>query len=168
LEPKNPLYCNNMATVLVDQGRIREALGHLRDAHGEAAAYYNLGYLLNKKGQTQTAMQYFALAVKADPSMEAARRWLEYLQSSTGRARMAQLPMAAGVRVTSPPTMPQPEDMLPPEEPMPQRLPPTAWRGSVCDDPPRPGVSYDGAAAPAAPLPPPLRNAALRPLPRVY
>ena len=62
LAPKNPRYRNNIAAVLVDQGRLREAFTHLQEVHGEAAAYYNMGYLLNKKGQTQAAMQHFVLA----------------------------------------------------------------------------------------------------------
>ncbi len=88
LAPKNPRYRNNIATVLVDQGRLHDAFAHLQAAHGEAAAYYNMGYLLNKKGQTQAAMQHFALALKADPSMAAAQRWLEYLQRSTAQDRL--------------------------------------------------------------------------------
>ena len=84
LAPKNPRYRNNIATVLVDQGRLQDAFAHFQAAYGEAAAYYNVGYLLNKKGQTQAAMQHFALALKADPSMVAAQRWLDYLQRSTG------------------------------------------------------------------------------------
>ena len=46
-----------------------EAFAHLKEAHGEAAAYYNLGYLLNKRGQTQAAMQHFSQAIRVDPSM---------------------------------------------------------------------------------------------------
>ena len=56
--------------------------------HSEAAAYYNLGYLLNKKGQTQAAMQHFVLALRADPSMIAAQQWIEYLQKKTTQARV--------------------------------------------------------------------------------
>ena len=63
MAPKNPLYRNNIATVLVDQCRFREAFTNLREVHSEAAAYYNLGCLLNKKGNTPAAMQNFALAL---------------------------------------------------------------------------------------------------------
>ena len=94
LAPKNRLYRNNIATVLVDQGKWREAFEHLREVHGDAAAYYNMVYLLNKKDQTQAAMQHFALALKADPSTYAARRWGEHLQHSTAQARLRQPPAA--------------------------------------------------------------------------
>jgi tetratricopeptide (TPR) repeat protein len=167
LDPKNPLYRNNIATVLVDKGEVREAFGHLREVHSDAAAYYNIGYLLNKKGQPQAAMQSFALAVKADPSMDAARRWLEYLQRTTAQARLSQLPMSTGVRVTSPPATPQVDALSQREEPTPQRLPPTTLSKPTSEGPTLPGISYDWSAAPAAPMPPPSTNSAVRPLPRM-
>jgi Tfp pilus assembly protein PilF len=161
LDAKNPLYRNNIAAVLVDQGRISEALPHLRAAHDDAATYYNLGYLLNKKGQSQMALQYFRLALQADPSMEAARRWVLYLQHTMAQARVATNPIAAGVRVITPPQEAEP---TPPEEP-PRRLPPTTARVSAADDS-APGVAYGSSTPPTAPLPPSLSNPALRPLPR--
>jgi tetratricopeptide (TPR) repeat protein len=90
LDPRNTRYRNNIATVLVDQGKTREAFEHLRQSLGEAAAYYNLGYLLNKKGQTQAALQHFTYAVQADPSMDAAQKWVDYLQRETSQARAPQ------------------------------------------------------------------------------
>ena len=101
IAPKNPLYRNNIATVLVDQCRFRDAFAHLKEVHGEAAAYYNLGYLLNKKGQTQAAMQNFAMALRADPSMVAAQRWIDYLEKTTTQARLPHHPTAEGLRITT-------------------------------------------------------------------
>jgi tetratricopeptide (TPR) repeat protein len=164
LAPKNPLYRNNMATMLVDQGRLREAFAHLEAAHGEAAAYYNLGYLLNKKGQTQAAMQHFSLALKADPSMVPAQRWLEYLQRSTAQVRVAQRPAADGLRSAG--ERPREEPSAPPNEPMPSRLPPTASSEPASDAPTLPGILYDRSGVPAAPMPPPSGNSAVQPLPR--
>jgi tetratricopeptide (TPR) repeat protein len=163
LDPKNPLYRNNIAAALVDQGRISEALVHLRAAHDDAAACYNLGYLLNKKGQPQAALQYFQLALASDPSMEAARRWVVYLQRTMAQARIASNPIASGVRVITPP--PQEAEPALPEEPPPRRLPPTAGRQSAADDA-TPGVAYGSSPPPTAPLPPTLNNSSLRPLPR--
>jgi tetratricopeptide (TPR) repeat protein len=101
LDPKNIRYQNNIATVLVDQGKLRDAFEHLRKVHGEATAYYNLGYLLNKKGQTQAAIQHFSLALQTDPSMIPARNWLEYLEKKTTQARLPQHPAAGALRITS-------------------------------------------------------------------
>jgi tetratricopeptide (TPR) repeat protein len=154
LEPKNRLYRNNIASVLVDQNRIREAFTHLREAHGEAAAYYNLGYLLNKKGQTQAAMQQFAWALKTDPSMDAARRWLDYLQRTTTQARLPQHPAAMGVKIISGPATSTDATLQPSENPMPRRLPPTTLYDPHPDASVLPGISYEPSPALVAPLPP--------------
>ena len=79
MQPKNALYRNNMATVLVEMNRMQEAYSHLRVVHSEPACYYNIGFLLNKKGKTQDAAQHFAMAYQLDPSMTQAKEWLERL-----------------------------------------------------------------------------------------
>ena len=163
LAPKNPRYRNNIATVLVDQGRLHDAFAHFQAAHGEAAAYYNMGYLLNKKGQTQAAMQHFALALKADPSMAAAQRWLEYLQRSTARDGWSQHPAASGVKIISERVR---EEASSPDEPTPRRLPPTPSADPSSDGPSLRGVSQGRSAVPTAPMPPESGNSALQPLPR--
>jgi hypothetical protein len=168
LEPANPLYRNNIATVLVDQEKFREAFDQLRQVHNEAAAYYNLGYLLTKKGKNQAALHSFSCALQVDPSMGAARQWVDHLQRTMAQERLAQHPSGAGVKVVS--TPPQQEmDAVPPEEPQPQRLPPTtpttAWRSAGSQA--MPGISYDNSSSGDAPLPPSSSNPSLRPLPRV-
>jgi Tfp pilus assembly protein PilF len=80
LQPGKRLYRNNIATVLVETGRVDAALEHLRAAHHEAVACYNLGYLLEKKGQPALAATFFAKALEKDPSLTAAQVWLERLQ----------------------------------------------------------------------------------------
>lgn len=164
LDPKNRLYRNNIATVLVDQGKLREAFDHLKKGHNAAAAYYNMGYLLNKKGHTQAAMQHFELALRTDPSMNEARRWVEYLQRTTAHAQKPRQPASTVARADDKPLAAQ---KVRPEAPTPQRLPPTRLRRPVIEGPTSPGVTYERPTAPAAPLPPPTTNAALRPLPRV-
>lgn len=81
INPDKTLYRNNIATVLVAEGRIDEALAHLTDAHGPAVAHYNIGYLLNKQGRRDQALQQFQLALQAEPSMAPAREWIEALSS---------------------------------------------------------------------------------------
>jgi Tfp pilus assembly protein PilF len=107
LAPKSARYRNNMAMVLVDHGKVPEAFEHLRQVHGEAASYYNLGYLLNKKGQTQAAIQHFSLALRADPTMLPAQQWVQRLQRTTTQARLPQHPAAGALRITS--NRPQPD-----------------------------------------------------------
>lgn len=84
LMPDRVLYRNNIATVLVAQGRVDEALVHMTDAHGVAAAHYNIGYLLNKRGRQRQALNHFALALQADPKMTAAQDWVDSLSAQAG------------------------------------------------------------------------------------
>ncbi|RMF87751.1 MAG: tetratricopeptide repeat protein, partial [Planctomycetota bacterium] len=79
LAPKSTLYRHNLATVLVQMGETDQALRHLKAVHDEATAYYNLGFLLQKKGDRASAAYYFAQAVKANPNFEEAKLWLQAL-----------------------------------------------------------------------------------------
>jgi tetratricopeptide (TPR) repeat protein len=85
LDPRNLLYRNNCATVLVEQNRLAEAFAVMREVHGDAAAYYNLGYMLHKKGDLPAAEHHFAQALRVDPRMAAAQRWLNYLHHQDRR-----------------------------------------------------------------------------------
>jgi Tfp pilus assembly protein PilF len=83
LQPKNVLYRNNLATILVEKGQVEQAFSQLRVVHGDAVAYYNLGYLLNRKGKKAEAIHHFTMALKRDPSLSQARMWLAWLQDGT-------------------------------------------------------------------------------------
>lgn len=157
LDPKNRLYRNNLAAVLVDRGRPHDAFAYLRETHGEATAYYNVGYLLNKRGQTQAAIQQFNLALRADPSLESARRWVDYLQGGAAQAQPRKVSEPA--RISSRPVMPPSDVLLSPEASTPRRLPPVTTREPQAEVAPLPGISYDRPAATAAPMPPPSMNA---------
>jgi tetratricopeptide (TPR) repeat protein len=157
IEPKNTRYRNNIATILVDQGQWREAYSHLSEVYSAAVAHYNLGYLLNKKGQTQAALQNFSLAVQADPSMEAARRWVEHLQRTTTQARLPNHPMANGVRITTESIATAPKD---PSRPMSNPEPPGTAIASKTNAPPTASTRHPVATTPipstedTAPMPP--------------
>lgn len=79
LSPSSPLYRHNIATVLVQMGESDAALEQLRAVHDEATAHYNLGYLLQKKGDRQTATAHFAQALRVRPNFAEARAWLDAL-----------------------------------------------------------------------------------------
>jgi Flp pilus assembly protein TadD len=171
LDPRNPLYRNNLATVLVDQNRLPEALTNLREVHGEAAAYYNLGYLLNKKGQTEAAEHNFAQALRIDPKMAPAQKWLDYLhnksretamggQSNDGAIRLGSTANSPRfpAKVISSPTPSTPGAVLypaqvpttAPEPITPARISPSAAGYAV------PSRTGDGASALPQPDAPPL------------
>jgi len=76
LQPRKGLYRNNLATVLVELNRPDEALQQMAATHDQATAYYNIGFLLAKKGQNQAAASYFSQALQLNPQMTSARQWL--------------------------------------------------------------------------------------------
>lgn len=85
LQPKKPLYRNNLAILLVDSGQTEQALEQLRAVYPEADACYNLGFLLQKKGAKDKAIDYFARAIAINPRMNKAIAWLNYLQGQPGK-----------------------------------------------------------------------------------
>lgn len=146
LKPKEMLYRNNLATLLVELGDVDRAFQHLVAAHGEAVAYYNLGYLMQKKGQPKPAAVLFAKALEKDPSLVDARIWLDKLGVAPPQATAA-----APLSVVAPEAAPPTRSMLPPSHSF-MGLSPEARR--------LPPVSPPSSALPAASLP---ENAPLPP-----
>lgn len=90
LEPRRELYRTNLAVIFVEAGRTEDALRQLRAVQDEAEAYYNLGYLLGKKGDSAAAARYFNLALQRKPDFEEARQWLELLRSQNDNSLIAE------------------------------------------------------------------------------
>ena len=93
LQPKEIKYRNNIAILLVQMGMPQEAFTHLLAVHNEAAAHYNLGFIMARCKQREQASLQFSLALQVNPSMTAARQWLDRLN---GRA-VSMNPSAAPV-----------------------------------------------------------------------
>jgi tetratricopeptide (TPR) repeat protein len=115
LQPDRVLYRNNIATVYVAQGRVNDALAHLTDAHGVAVAHYNIGFLLNKRGQQRQALEQFALAVQADPKLTAAQEWVDSLSAQLNGGQQAPFYTASETQLseTSEPETAEPEQQGP-------------------------------------------------------
>jgi len=127
LRPTEPRYRNNMAMLLVEAGRPQEAYLQLHAVYDDAVAHYNLGFLLNKKGQPQAAAQEFIVALRLNPSLAQARQWLDRLAAGAMPAsrpadygptppeepRMASNPQPPGIDAPSrgplPPAWPAPD-----------------------------------------------------------
>src|SRR5690606_190013 len=93
LDPLKPLYRNNLATVLVELDRAPEAVEQLATVHNQSVALYNVGFLLNKRGQQAEALSYFERALESDPKFDAARAWVDTLRGELGdRSASATLP----------------------------------------------------------------------------
>jgi len=76
LQPENVKYHNNLAAALLDVGRGDEALDQLRLANTPAVAHYNMGYLLQQKGQRADAARHLQEALALDPALGPARQLL--------------------------------------------------------------------------------------------
>ena len=176
LAPKNPLYRNNIAALLVNCNRRGEAFGHLMAVHGEAAAYYNMGYLLYKNGHVQAAYQHFAMALRADSSLAQARQWLDFLQRETALAQQTQTGSHVGMGGKKPQSAVS-QDAAPQNDRKPRQndgeiapLPSTSPNRPPSDSPRTarrlPPTEPDESALDAPPMPAPSRQA-VRPLPQV-
>ncbi len=174
LEPKKWLYRNNMAMVLVETGDVQGAVSHLKAVQGESVAHYNVGYILQKKGDSDAAAQHFAIALAQNPSLGEARIWLEKLgREPASLARSAPLvaserPLGAGsANLTDRPGGPGPADppalrLLGPApsqlqgpgaaRPALERLPPVTDASGAGAPPLGPPTAFDSRIAP---LPPP-------------
>jgi hypothetical protein len=79
LQPHKELYRNNIAMVLIEMGNIDAALSHLKVVQSEAVACYRVGYILQKRGDSEAAAKFFAKALEKDRSLTAAKLWLDEL-----------------------------------------------------------------------------------------
>ena len=86
LKPDSTLYRNNMAAVLIEANRSADAVDLLTPTYGTAVAYYNVGYLLQQRGESQAAVDHFTAALAANPSLEPARMMLNRLCAPDGAA----------------------------------------------------------------------------------
>ena len=101
LQPENTLYRNNLAAVYLEAGRTAEALEQFTAAHGDAAANYNVGLLLSRRGQTQLAEEHLRRAVELDPQLAAA---VEQLRNPTLVAQRPAIAPAAASGIAPQPT----------------------------------------------------------------
>lgn len=90
---KNYFALNNLAFPLVNQGRIDEAIIHLKEAlkiyPGYAKAHYNLGVLLERKGKAENAIRQYLLALRTDPSSKGTHTALGSVLATQGNYEKA-------------------------------------------------------------------------------
>lgn len=99
LQPSSVRYRNNLAAALVQVQRPEDAVRELEKVHPPAVARYNLGCILYQLQQVDAATEYFAQAVRLDPSLTAAQGMLAKLETPT-------VPSAAPVRLPKSPECP--------------------------------------------------------------
>jgi len=152
LQPKKWLYRNNVAMVLVEMGDVDAAVSHLRAVQGEAVAHYNVGYILQKKGDSEAAAVHFARALEENPSLAEARAWLEKL----GREPAS---IARSSHRVTPARQPDPTPPATPAQPPPPRAQASSDPGRTPQAAP-PGPRSDGfqGRMPAVRQLPPVAN----------
>ncbi len=108
LAPEKSLYRNNMATVLMELGEQQEAMLHLMAAHPPAAAFFNMGHLLEKAGKSTDAATHYSEAMRLDPTMQAAQQAFARTSPVPAAApqvfapQMALVPRSPAVSTSSP------------------------------------------------------------------
>jgi tetratricopeptide (TPR) repeat protein len=93
---KNPnawIAHNNLATLMTDQGKIDEAIQHLKEAirlnPKWEIAHYNLGYAISKKGDTEEGMKHYRKAIELNPKYTSAYINLGIAYDSLGDYKQA-------------------------------------------------------------------------------
>jgi tetratricopeptide (TPR) repeat protein len=84
LEPRRKLYRNNIARPLVAMGRLNDAYAQLSAVYQPAVVYYNLGYLLNDRGDYRAAYEHFERALAINPQFAEAQSWRAQLGPRVG------------------------------------------------------------------------------------
>ena len=79
LQPRELKYRNNIAMVLVEMGRYDAAFAHFKTQYDDSVAHYNLGYLIQKRGDKPRAIRHFAAAIEKNPNLSEARVWYDHL-----------------------------------------------------------------------------------------
>ncbi len=90
LEPSNPRYRNNLASLQVAGGRSDEAVKTLEKVFSPAVANYNVAYLHFNNSNIAGAQQHLQIALQNDPNLQPARELAEKL----GGSQAAQSAMA--------------------------------------------------------------------------
>jgi Tfp pilus assembly protein PilF len=130
LAPHKKLYRDNLAAVLVDQGKIPEALAQLQKAHGEAVGNYNLGYLLAQKRDTAGALRHFRRAAQVDPSLAEAQQWVAQLSGQSAQVAVAGPRQPPPMVAHRPPQGPRATGSIATDAPMWQQQPPVTGPAS--------------------------------------
>jgi len=177
MQPQKALYRNNLATVLVQQNKLTEAVTQLSAVNPPAVAHYNVAYLLQRRGDMNSATQHMTTAAQLDPTFVAARQWLQQNQpTSLAQAGPAIVPPQyqqqpqAPVYTAQAPVMQQmqyQQQYQPGNQPQPQYAPP-AYQAPVYNVPQnqqpsqyRPARGQDNAPAPYPGFTPSARTRAL-------
>ena len=159
--PEEKNFRFHYAIALAKSGQIEQAVPHLIETVGSAAAHYNIGLVLHDRGELGASEEQFAAAVLENPRLQPAQYWLTEVQ------REKELALAAARQNSA--AAPSGEAIV--AQRTPRRRGPAGDRGALqhaaqTDDSrqgPAESVGYDGSAQqppaiPASPLAGPSRE----------
>jgi tetratricopeptide (TPR) repeat protein len=90
LKPEDAQAHNNLANVLMEQGRLEDAVSEYGEAlrlnpDHNPEAHYNLALALSRQGKRQEAINHVTEALRARPDYPDAKRQLELLSAPAAR-----------------------------------------------------------------------------------
>jgi tetratricopeptide (TPR) repeat protein len=95
--PNEKEYRFHYAIALAKSGQIEQAVPHLIDTVGSAAAHYNIGMVLHDRGDLAASEEQFTAAILENPRMQQAQTWLTDVQRERELASAAAHKKPVGV-----------------------------------------------------------------------
>lgn len=83
MAPFDPMYDYHLAVVEARAGDVSSALEHFTRSIGLAEAHYNVGMILNEKGDANDAEQHFKKALKLKPDLKQAETALAEMRANS-------------------------------------------------------------------------------------
>lgn len=96
-DPEHPKYRFDLAVALANSGDIESAMPHFVQTVGDAEAYYNIGYILYKRGELAAAERQLLQAVVTKPQLAEAHAMLDEV-----RRKQSDRTMLAGAQNDNP------------------------------------------------------------------
>lgn len=90
LAPSEPRYRNNIAHVLTGEGRIEDALEHLRTVYSDPESHYNVAHWLESAGNADAALSHYVRASQLDPNFQQAHVMVAQLQQTVSARNTPQ------------------------------------------------------------------------------
>lgn len=87
--PEDKTIRHQLGIALVHTGNIQAAQLQFTQSVGAAAGHYNIALILKDEGRVREAEEQLVMALRKDPSLKEAERWLSELRSSSAQGTAA-------------------------------------------------------------------------------
>lgn len=82
MAPFDPMYAYHLAVIEARTGDVTSAFDHFSRSIGIAEAHYNIGKILDEKGETEEAVSHFKKALKLKPELKQAEAALAEMRTN--------------------------------------------------------------------------------------